>query len=59
MTKKKKAIKRRRKTPNPASPAFPTGRMVPVRSVMVNKRGVLQKVVIEDRHMGKLKKGKK
>src|ERR1700723_3559113 len=49
MAKKRKARKR---TPNPASPSFRTGRLVPVKAVRVNKHGVLQQVVVEDRETG-------
>jgi hypothetical protein len=59
MAKKRKATRKRR-TPNPAAPKFKTGVMVPVRGVRVNKRGVLQAVIIEDENMGKaLKRGKR
>lgn len=56
-----KTKKRRKRTlrPNPASPSFPTGRMVKVRGVQVNSKGVLQKVIIEDKNMGQLKRGKR
>jgi len=57
MAKKRKARKR---TPNPASPSFRTGRLVPVKAVRVNKHGVLQQVVVEDRNMSKaVKRGKR
>ena len=60
MPKKRKAANRKRRArPNPASPSFPTGRMVKVRGVMVNKKGVVQKVIIEDKLMGQLKRGKR
>ena len=56
--KRKRAIRKLR--PNPASPKLRTGVMVPVRAVKVNKRGVVQAVIIEDRNMGKaLKRGKR
>jgi len=57
---RKKKTNHRRKTakPNPASPSFRTGVMVPVRGVMVNKQGVVQKVIVEDKNMGKALKRK-
>ena len=58
MPKKTKAHKRTKK-PNPAAPGFRTGVMVPVRAVKVNKRGVLQAVIVEDRNMGKALKKRK
>lgn len=33
--------------------------MVKVRGIMVNKKGVVQKVIIEDKLMGQLKRGKR
>lgn len=58
MAKKRKARKRTMR-PNPAAPKFPTDRMVKVRGVQVNKRGVVTKVIIEDKDMGQLKRGKR
>lgn len=57
MAKKRKAAKRKR--PNPAAPGIRTGVMIPVRGVKVNKRGVVQAVIVEDRHMGKALKKRK
>jgi hypothetical protein len=58
MAKKRKARKRVMRA-NPASPKFPVNRMVKVRGVQVNKRGVVTKVIIEDKNMGQLKRGKR
>lgn len=60
MAKKKKKNTRRRKAANPASPTLRTGRMIPVQGVLVNKRGVVQKVVVRDKDMAKaFKKAKR
>lgn len=58
MAKKRKARKRTVRA-NPAAPKFPTDRMVKVRGVQVNKRGVVTKVIIEDKEMGQLRKAKR
>jgi hypothetical protein len=59
MAKKRKRVNHRRK-PNPAAPKLRTGVMVPVRGVMVNSRGVVQKVIVEDKNMAKaLKRAKR
>jgi hypothetical protein len=55
----KKAKRKRVMRANPASPKFPVNRMVKVRGVQVNKRGVVTKVIIEDKNMGQLKRGKR
>lgn len=57
MAKRRKTAAKRKHS-NPASPKFPTDRLVPVRAVKVNKRGVVTQVVMENKHMGKLKRGK-
>jgi hypothetical protein len=57
MAKKRKAT--RKKRPNPAAPKFPINRMVKVRGVRVNPKGVVTAVIMEDRHMGQLKAGKR
>lgn len=53
MAKKRKKSTRKRKVKNPASPTLRTGRMIPVQGVLVNKRGVVQKVVVRDKDMAK------
>lgn len=50
---------KRTKQPNPGAPSLPPNRMIPVRAVKVNNKGVVTQVVIEDRHLSKLKKGKR
>lgn len=57
--KTKKRANHRCKQPNPGAPSLPPNRMIPVRAVKVNKKGVVTQVVIEDRHLSKLKKGKR
>jgi len=57
--RKSKAKNHRRRTANPSAPSFPIGRMVPVRGVKVNKHGVVEQVIVEDKHLRKLKRAKR
>jgi hypothetical protein len=60
--RKRKSTARRKpaKRPNPSSPSVKTGKFIPCRGVVLNKKGVVQKMLVEDKNMGKvLKRGKK
>jgi hypothetical protein len=59
MAKKRKANRKRTMRPNPAAPALRAGVMVPVLAVKVNREGIVQSVVVEDKHMGKALKKRK
>jgi hypothetical protein len=54
--------KRKRKTtrkPNPSSPSVKTGTFIPCRGVVLDKRGVVKKMLVEDKNMGKALKRRK
>lgn len=56
----KKRANHRCKRPNPGAPSLPPNRMIPVRAIKVNKKGVVTQVVIEDKHLKKyIKQGKR
>jgi hypothetical protein len=51
------AAKKRRKPakrPNPSSPSVKTGKFIPCRGVVLDKRGVVKKMLVEDKNMGKV-----
>ena len=58
-TKRKKKTTTKRRRPNPAAAAFPIDRLVPVQSVRVNRKGVVTQVVIADKDMKRLERGKR
>lgn len=58
MAKKRKAVRKRTLRANPAAPSVPAGKFIPCRGVVLGKNGVVKKMLVEDRNLGKVMRRK-